>query len=577
MRLHYILFILLYISLSAYSKDSIPRSLNLREISSTPEELLMELDSMEKTGMYKEYEINYLRSYAYYSLCKYNRASIYADSVLHSEEVRKDSAVMFRTVVIAAESYAFSSRLMDAANMVTSVLAYSKREGNTTLEANMMYVQGIIWNRMGLFEKSYKIIDEAISKFKRETDIGSKLRITVILDKQAELYIDDSLYEKAWKACEDRESLIKSIENHDEVASNLIDRMYGEYYSKMAYLSLKLNRLTLANNFYNKYKSTKMSSTLLGALEINPYLLLKGQCNDVIANNQAFYLATDNADTVSVIYRRSLLQSATAYKMLRKYEQAYRSMEKYNAIIESYRRNIDANRLLELNQATDFIKYEAKIEAARSELEYRRKMNIVLFVFIGILTFSLIFILIERIILKKKNRDISRLIVELNKSFETTSENFTPHSGHDNEPCQVDTSSDETGGNESMEHISSNYDLSKMSNEALFRRFDSIVKNERLYLDYTLQRDYYASVMGVDRNRFATVIKEATGGGNLSVYLNDMRLNYSVLLFREHPEMSISEVGEASAIPNQSTFYRLFKEKYGLSPKMFIEQLELEE
>ena len=100
--------------------------------------------------------------------------------------------------------------------------------------------------------------------------------------------------------------------------------------------------------------------------------------------------------------------------------------------------------------------------------------------------------------------------------------------------------------------------------------------NERLYLDYNLQRDYYASVMGVDRNRFATVIKEATDGGNLSTYLNNMRLNYSVTLFREHPEMSISEVSDASAIPNISTFYRLFKEKYGLSPKMFIEQLKSE-
>ena len=67
-----------------------------------------------------------------------------------------------------------------------------------------------------------------------------------------------------------------------------------------------------------------------------------------------------------------------------------------------------------------------------------------------------------------------------------------------------------------------------------------------------------------------------TDGGNLSTYLNNMRLNYSVTLFREHPEMSISEVSDASAIPNISTFYRLFKEKYGLSPKMFIEQLKSE-
>lgn len=570
MRLHYIFIILLYISLSVNSKESTPPSLILREISVTPEELLEELDSMENTGRYKEYKINYLRSYAYYSLCKYNRASIYADSVLHSEEARKDSFVMFRTIVIAAESYALSSRLMDAANMVTATLAYSRRIGDTSLEANMMYVQGIIWNRMGLYEKSYKIIEDAISIFNGKTDIGSKLRISAILDMLADFYIDTGLYEKAWQVCERRSNFLKSFENSDEINPILIDRMYGVYYSKMAYLSLKLNRHALANDYYLRYKATRMSGTLMGALEINPYLMLIGRYEDVISNNKAFFLTTDNADTVSVVYRRSLLQDAISFKRLGKYEYAYRCLEKYNNIIESYRRNIDANRLFELYKAADYIRYEAGMEAARNELKSRQNLIVALFVLIGFLILFLIFILMERMMLRKKNRDISRLIVELNKSMESSVNEL--EKSDDVRSAEVV----ESAGPKSPEEVFSKADLSKMSNEALFRRFDSIVMNERLYLDYNLQRDYYASVMGVDRNRFATVIKEATDGGNLSTYLNNMRLNYSVTLFREHPEMSISEVSDASAIPNISTFYRLFKEKYGLSPKMFIEQLKSE-
>lgn len=570
MRLHYIFIILLYISLSVNSKESTPPSLILREISVTPEELLEELDSMENTGRYKEYKINYLRSYAYYSLCKYNRASIYADSVLHSEEARKDSFVMFRTIVIAAESYALSSRLMDAANMVTATLAYSRRIGDTSLEANMMYVQGIIWNRMGLYEKSYKIIEDAISIFNGKTDIGSKLRISAILDMLVDFYLDTGLYEKAWQVCERRSNFLKSFENSDEINPILIDRMYGVYYSKMAYLSLKLNRHALANDYYLRYKATRMSGTLMGALEINPYLMLIGRYEDVISNNKAFFLTTDNADTVSVVYRRSLLQDAISFKRLGKYEYAYRCLEKYNNIIESYRRNIDANRLFELYKAADYIRYEAGMEAARNELKSRQNLIVALFVLIGFLILFLIFILMERMMLRKKNRDISRLIVELNKSMESSVNEL--EKSDDVRSAEVV----ESVGLKSPEEVFSKADLNKMSNEALFRRFDSIVMNERLYLDYNLQRDYYASVMGVDRNRFATVIKEATDGGNLSTYLNNMRLNYSVTLFREHPEMSISEVSDASAIPKISTFYRLFKEKYGLSPKMFIEQLKSE-
>lgn len=48
-----------------------------------------------------------------------------------------------------------------------------------------------------------------------------------------------------------------------------------------------------------------------------------------------------------------------------------------------------------------------------------------------------------------------------------------------------------------------------------------------------------------------------------------MRLEYSIYLLKNHPEMSIQEIGEASALPSSTTFYRLFKEKYDISPKVF--------
>ena len=93
-------------------------------------------------------------------------------------------------------------------------------------------------------------------------------------------------------------------------------------------------------------------------------------------------------------------------------------------------------------------------------------------------------------------------------------------------------------------------------------------------MNYQMQRDDFARLMGVDRNRFASIIKEYTGGGNLNAYLNDMRLEHSIYLLKNHPEMSIQEVGEASALPSSTTFYRLFKEKYDISPKVFREQLK---
>lgn len=112
----------------------------------------------------------------------------------------------------------------------------------------------------------------------------------------------------------------------------------------------------------------------------------------------------------------------------------------------------------------------------------------------------------------------------------------------------------------------------KKSDEKLFFEFDWQVKEQKLYLNYQLGRDDYAKLMGVDRNRFAAILKKFTSN-NLSTYLNNLRLEYSIALFREHPDWSINKVAEESALPRISTFYRLFKEKYGISPNGFRKTL----
>lgn len=581
MKCCYILILFLYTSVLSFSQNPvIPSSLNLRDISTSPEELLDSIDSIEKTGALSRYKLDYLRSYAYYSMNKYNRASIFADSALSTKDIKQDSTILFKTLVLAAESYAMSSRLMDAANIVNTVLSYSKRNNNTMLEANMMYVQGIIWRRMGLFEKSYNIINDAIRLLEKDDDIGTQLRICNIQGLLIDFYIDDKRYQKAWDISERYINLLKVLKGEEGVSARLIDRLYGIYYCKMAYLSQKMSRLALAEEYYNKYLATDMSSTMTGKLEINAYYLLTGRYQEVVDHNKEFYLNTDNVDTVSVLYRLCLLQSAQAYSGLGAYEKAYQCIEKYNRIIEAYRRMLDSNRLLELYQVTDNIKYEAKLESAQKELESRHRLIIALSILLVLVIVFTVYVFIERTKLKKNNRIISQLIVELNKNTEhlhsvnTLSLKTLGDNPEEVQPSAqietIDNTNEDLHPSDSSSETDE--DTLKISSERLFSLFDSTVKEQQLYLKYQLQRDDYAALMGVDRNRFASIIKEFTGD-NLSSYLNDLRLNHSVTLFRTHPEMSINEVAEASAIPSMSTFYRVFKNKYGMSPKVFIEQL----
>lgn len=106
------------------------------------------------------------------------------------------------------------------------------------------------------------------------------------------------------------------------------------------------------------------------------------------------------------------------------------------------------------------------------------------------------------------------------------------------------------------------------TNKQLFERLESIVISRKLYLDRSLSRDDFAKLIGVDKNRFGQILKEQAHT-NITGYLNNLRLEDAVKMLIENPESTISEITEACALPNTSTFYRLFKEKFRMTPIEF--------
>lgn len=159
--------------------------------------------------------------------------------------------------------------------------------------------------------------------------------------------------------------------------------------------------------------------------------------------------------------------------------------------------------------------------------------------------------------IKMNNRYLVQTILKLN-DFK-----FPNHGKSDDVPVNT----------KKHEDISPTVESDKISSvcsddEELFRRFDKQVHSKKLYLNYNYGRDDYSRIMGVDKNRFAAIIKEY-GGGNISTYLSNLRLEYSVGLLLSNENMSVKEIAFRSAFPNSATYYRLFKEKYGISPNTY--------
>lgn len=235
--------------------------------------------------------------------------------------------------------------------------------------------------------------------------------------------------------------------------------------------------------------------------------------------------------------------------------------------------NIERNQILDLTDVTDAVSREYELEKAAYRMQIQHRIILVL---IGVTVFLLLLfggLWRALTVIKRKNRKMAELILELDDQrnklmpkYSFPQLEMTADAGEKKLTEEVDTAADTDTDSDTGIEIS---DASVPENESLFLRFDQQVKEQKLYLDYQLTRDDYAHLMGVDRNRFASILKLFTAGGNLSCYLNDLRLEYSIGLFRNHPDWPISKVAAESALPSLSTFYRLFKDKYGISPNSF--------
>lgn len=537
-----ILLILILVSLQAWPLGDVKEWLKLRDIES-PYSLLDRIDSIEHVKIEPDYRLNYLRSFAYYSLSRYSIAYNYALLAFKEDEIKSDTAVFGRTLILLAENAVLSYRVEEASTIIKKGLDYSIKQKDNSLMANLLFIEGLLYRKVNNLKESYKLFGQSISILRKYSDVGSMLRISQIMDYLCDAYISDGIMDKAWEVGNERSLLLKDLRSTGRSLS-LIDRQEANLYSKSAYLAQKQGNVVVANEYYNMFLSTNHSKTDLGVLEINDYLLEVGRYKEVIDNNKRFLYSVDMDDSGSLIYQRTLRQSATAYMGTGNYLMAYQALNKLVEIRERHRLEIDRQLVLDSNQTSELLQYRLNLEKVKDDLQ--RSSTLLLFFFIALVCMLVLFVLVlyDRRNLNSKNKKITSLLLELRDEKEKSEQYLM----------------------DNIDNVSPDY--------RIFLQFDEKVRSNRLYLNYQMQRDDFAKLMGVDKNRFASIIKEYTGGGNLNSYLNDMRLEYSIYLLKNHPEMSIQEIGEASALPSSTTFYRLFKEKYDISPKVFREQMK---
>lgn len=99
----------------------------------------------------------------------------------------------------------------------------------------------------------------------------------------------------------------------------------------------------------------------------------------------------------------------------------------------------------------------------------------------------------------------------------------------------------------------------------MFLQLEQRIINERLFRKPKISRDELITLLGVDKGTFVSLLM-VYSGKPFNRYINDMRLDYAASLLRKNTNFSVEAIAIDCGIPVRQTFYRLFTEKFGLSP-----------
>ncbi len=537
---------------------------NLRGLSvEAPQRLLHVLDSLEMGCLYPSYKIELLRARAYCHLSMNYMALKSVEKSMEDSAIRQDTSKLKDAYRMLAEWSVQFNQLEKGLKYIIEGEKLAHQWKDTVFEASMMLAHSDMFRRMRAVNLGYDYVDKAANLLKDKKDVPSLFQLSHIYGYAMAYYIEDKNYEEAWRLGQLREQVIEDMRLVG-AGVFVLDDQQGFCYSKMAYLAQLMRNYDVAATYYRHFMNTETSKTVQGASLINDYLLEVGNYEKVLANNRRQQENYSQSDTLNLEYIRILLQNSKAYDALGRYKSAYQELSRIIYIYNTIRTSEDNNKMMELADLKKSMQRAADLREANYKLEMNKKLVTLLFCIIFLSVTSCIYAVWKYKVISQKNRKMVMLAGELiDYKKRVTSNNRETYL--ESRKTSIILPNQLGSGSEQSES-GDNSDIS------LFVLFEQEVKEQQLFLNYQLGREYYTKLMGVDKNRFAQVLKK-NGYGNLNNFLNNMRLEYAVSLLREKSDLSINEIASKSALPSSSTFFRLFKEKYGMSPKKFKEIL----
>lgn len=535
---------------------------------SEPERALLLLDTGRMKNRFPEFKADYMRYCIYNQQGMYHVAENYLLKAMQSDSMKTASP---QTEIQMKNAFVdINLRLSNyplAMQAATELCEKARLAGDKRMEGEMLFSIGRIYREQGVDEEADRYALQATALLENSSDIRELAYLSFIYGQQMTAYFDKKEFGKAIETGEKREKLIDRMRKMPGAPNGYFDQQYGFLYSKLAAIYQENKQPEKAADAFNNFFSTRFSQTLTGQRDAIPYLIYSKQFEEaakMIPDEQVFGNDTINTDfSIHLKYRSDIAAGNGDYRAALDYK------KRQGVVNDSISARDKQNAAFELATVYATNKKDLLIKEQDAQID---RQQIILVATLGILLLAglAIYLVSHHLrITRRKNRVLAKQIDEglvFREKLHLANEEIESLK-------QLYASSLQANTPEQEKEAENNTDSrTALLNKKLFNELEMVMEEKKLYLDPDISRDALLRQIHISKNVFAHLIQTFTGM-NFNGYINSKRLDHSISLLKDYNSYTVEAVAADSGFNNVRSFYRTFRDKYGMTPSEYRDTL----
>ncbi len=532
------------------------------------------IERMREQEILEPYRLDIAEGDLYFNTGRYHQGLRYYRRALESDEVRKSDAEYMDVLHRMVSSYDCLHDEERQTEYTELLLGKARACNDAAMEAVALFNMGKMLCYQEDKERGYGLIRDAIAlmegtdyKYKYDNLRYNYNTLLILLQRDGRL-------EEAAGVLDDLERVIGSSSEGVPSIGGLYEKEHKTLMAQRAVLYGQLKRYDEAERAYREWMRIGGAYTKDDYLVI-PYLMGQRRYDEAIRlcePRERFLI--EHGDTINYHMMSVKRMLGQAYQARGDFKRAAAYFEALAVLTDSLKRREQLSAAMDLAIAHDVHEKEQQLQATAARLRIHNILLVSALAIVLLLAVLLWRSLYYMYTIRRKNKAMVDTVAELLSYKERllyaagqAEQRFVsvPVTGDSDAGDGLGKDDKEAGGGVQARAGEDGDDRKAMR---LFEQLDRKINEQRLFLNPGLSREDLMRLINISKNQIAQVIQAGTGT-NLAGYLNGLRMEYAARLLIRYPEYTVNAIAQDAGIPNLSSFHRLFKNRFGMTPSEF--------